>query len=80
MFDTVKSASKAAAAVTTDAHQFPRLGSTTMSTISSSSSGPRISSFPLGRSRGPSSIFPSLDSAGQSDSDASLLTDLEEYP
>ncbi|XP_008214417.1 trafficking kinesin-binding protein milt isoform X3 [Nasonia vitripennis] len=80
VFETVKSASRASANTTTDGHQFPRLGSMTTSTLSSSSFGPRMSSTMQGRGRHVGSTFPSLDSTGHSDSEGSLLTDSEDYP
>lgn len=79
VFETVKSASRVAN-MSGDAHQFPRLGSMTTSTISSQSSGPRMSSTLHSRRHHGGSGFPSLDSAGQSDSEGSLLTDCEDYP
>ena len=80
VFDTVKSASRVATAIVTENHQFPRLGSMTTSTLSSSSSGPRMSSILQAKSKNYNSSFPNLDSAGQSDSEGSLATDSEEYP
>lgn len=60
-----------------DANQFPRIGSMTTSTLSSGSTGPRMS---CGQVRPLASAFPSLDSAGHSDSEGSLITDSEDYP
>ncbi|XP_066587033.1 trafficking kinesin-binding protein milt isoform X2 [Prorops nasuta] len=72
VFETVRSASRNA---TSDANQFPRIGGMTTSTLSSGSTGPRMSCGQI-RSHG----YPHLDSAGQSDSEGSLVTDSEEYP
>lgn len=60
-----------------DPNQFPRIGSMTTSTLSSSSAGPRMS---CGQVRPHASAYPSLDSAGHSDSEGSLLTESEDYP
>lgn len=49
----------------------------TTSTLSSSSVGPRMS---CGQVRPQASTFPSLDSAGHSESDGSLLIETEDYP
>ncbi|XP_046424677.1 trafficking kinesin-binding protein milt isoform X2 [Neodiprion lecontei] len=78
VFETVRSASRASYAGSMDANQFPRIGSMTTSTLSSGSSGPRMSCGALRPVA--SSGFPSLDSTGHSDSEGSLLTDSEEYP
>lgn len=59
-----------------DPNQFPRLGSMTTSTLSSSSAGPRMS---CGQIRPQVSTFPSLDSTGHSESEGSLLAE-EDYP
>nr|XP_033323958.1 trafficking kinesin-binding protein milt isoform X1 [Megalopta genalis]XP_033323959.1 trafficking kinesin-binding protein milt isoform X1 [Megalopta genalis]XP_033323960.1 trafficking kinesin-binding protein milt isoform X1 [Megalopta genalis]XP_033323961.1 trafficking kinesin-binding protein milt isoform X1 [Megalopta genalis]XP_033323962.1 trafficking kinesin-binding protein milt isoform X1 [Megalopta genalis] len=74
VFETVRSASRNSYAA--DNNQFPRIGSMTTSTLSTGSTGPRMS---CGQIRPPASTFPSLDS-GHSDSEGSLLTDSEEYP
>lgn len=68
VFETVRSASRVS---TQDSSQFPRIGLMTTSTMSTGSSGPRMSCGPI---RG------YLDSAGQSDSEGSLIVDPEEYP
>lgn len=60
-----------------DPNQFPRLGSMTTSTLSSSSAGPRMS---CGQIRPQASTFPSLDSTGNSESEGSLLAESEDYP
>ncbi|XP_012262795.2 trafficking kinesin-binding protein milt isoform X3 [Athalia rosae] len=78
VFETVRTASRASYAGSVDANQFPRLGSMTTSTLSSGSSGPRMSCGALRPIA--SSGFPSLDSTGHSDSEGSLLTDSEDYP
>ncbi|XP_015586162.1 trafficking kinesin-binding protein milt isoform X2 [Cephus cinctus] len=75
VFETVRSASRASFA--TDG-QFPRIGSMTTSTLSSGSSGLRMSCGPIRPHH--STGFPSLDSTGHSDSEGSLLTDSEDYP
>ncbi|XP_033229928.1 trafficking kinesin-binding protein milt [Belonocnema kinseyi] len=85
VFETVRSASRSSFGAPSDVQQFPRLGSMTTSTHSSGSSGPRMSLGPQTRTRTRglprvASGFPSLDSAGYSDSEGSLLTDSEEYP
>ncbi|XP_044585122.1 trafficking kinesin-binding protein milt isoform X1 [Cotesia glomerata] len=77
VFETVRSASRVSYSGP-DANQFPRIGSMTTSTLSSGTTGPRMSSGPFKPQLG--SGFPSLDSTGQSDSEGSLLTDSEEYP
>ncbi|XP_076292814.1 trafficking kinesin-binding protein milt isoform X2 [Lasioglossum baleicum] len=74
VFETVRSASRNSYAG--DSNQFPRIGSMTTSTLSSGSTGPRMS---CGQIRPTGSMFPSLDS-GHSDSEGSLITDSEEYP
>ncbi|XP_043461504.1 trafficking kinesin-binding protein milt isoform X2 [Leptopilina heterotoma] len=83
VFETVRSASRTSFSVS-ESQQFPRLGSMTTSTLSTGSSGPRMSLGPQmrGRSRGMpgASTFVSLDSTGHSDSEGSLITDSEEYP
>lgn len=76
MFETVRSASRATYAGT-DPNQFPRIGSMTTSTLSSSSVGPRMSCKQV---RPQTSTFPSLDSTGHSESDGSLLMETEDYP
>ncbi|XP_017893664.2 trafficking kinesin-binding protein milt isoform X2 [Ceratina calcarata] len=76
VFETVRSASRGKP-YPVDTNQFPRIGSMTTSTLSSSSTGPRMSSK---QTRALTSIFPSLESTGRSDSESSLLTDSEEYP
>ncbi|XP_043283316.1 trafficking kinesin-binding protein milt isoform X2 [Venturia canescens] len=78
VFETVRSASRTSYGGP-DANQFPRIGSMTTSTLSSSSMGPRVSSIPQQRMHVPTG-FPSLDSTGHSDSEGSLITDSEEYP
>ncbi|XP_076665921.1 trafficking kinesin-binding protein milt isoform X2 [Andrena cerasifolii] len=75
VFETVRSASRSSYAV--DNNQFPRIGSMTTSTLSSGSTGPRMS---CGQIRPMASTFPSLDSTGHSDSEGSLITDFEDYP
>ncbi|XP_031848218.1 trafficking kinesin-binding protein milt isoform X2 [Nomia melanderi] len=75
VFETVRSASRNSYGV--DGNQFPRIGSMTTSTLSSGFSGPRMS---CGQIRPTASTFPSLDSAGHSDSEGSLITDSEDYP
>lgn len=60
-----------------DSNQFPKIGSMATSTLSTNSAGPRMSSR---QTRPQASAFPSFDSAGQSDSEGSLLTDTEDYP
>ncbi|XP_029052654.2 trafficking kinesin-binding protein milt isoform X2 [Osmia bicornis bicornis] len=75
VFETVRSASRNSYAA--DNNQFPRIGSMTTSTLSSGSTGPRMS---CGQIRPLGSMYPSLDSTGQSDSEGSLITDSEEYP
>ncbi|XP_015433949.1 PREDICTED: trafficking kinesin-binding protein milt isoform X1 [Dufourea novaeangliae] len=75
VFETVRSASRNSYGV--DGNQFPRIGSMTTSTLSSGSAGPRMS---CGQIRPIASTFPSLDSAGHSDSEGSLITDSEDYP
>ncbi|PBC27437.1 Trafficking kinesin-binding protein milt [Apis cerana cerana] len=76
VFETVRSASRSTS-YPVDANQFPRIGSMTVSTLSSGSAGPRMS---CGQIRPMASTFPSLDSTGHSDSEGSLLTDSEDYP
>lgn len=76
VFETVRSASRNTS-YPVDANQFPRIGSMTVSTLSSGSAGPRMS---CGQIRPMASTFPSLDSTGHSDSEGSLLTDSEDYP
>ncbi|XP_006624078.2 trafficking kinesin-binding protein milt isoform X1 [Apis dorsata] len=76
VFETVRSASRSTS-YPVDANQFPRIGSMTVSTLSSGSAGPRMS---CGQIRPVASTFPSLDSTGHSDSEGSLLTDSEDYP
>lgn len=76
VFETVRSASRASYAGM-DPNQFPRIGSMTTSTLSSGSTGPRMS---CGQVRPHASTFPSLDSTGHSDSEGSLLTESEDYP
>ncbi|XP_051155858.1 trafficking kinesin-binding protein milt isoform X4 [Leptopilina boulardi] len=84
VFETVRSASRTSFSATSESQQFPRLGSMTTSTLSSGSSGPRMSLGPQMRSRTRgmpgASTFLSLDSTGHSDSESSLITDSEEYP
>ncbi|XP_011505955.1 PREDICTED: trafficking kinesin-binding protein milt isoform X2 [Ceratosolen solmsi marchali] len=80
VFSTIKNASRNSTNSNADGMQFPRIGSMTTSTISSSSLGPRMSSTLQGRSKNARSTFPSLDSTGHSDSEGSLLTDSEDYP
>ena len=83
MFETVRSASRSYNTMS-ESQQFPRLGSMTTSTLSSGSTGPRMSLGPhmRTRTRGIPGVsgFPSLDSTGHSDSEGSFLTDSEEYP
>jgi len=74
VFETVRSASRASYV---DPNQFPRIGSMTTSTLSSNSGGPRMS---CGQIRPQGSMYPSLDSAGHSESEGSLLTESEDYP
>ncbi|XP_076651595.1 trafficking kinesin-binding protein milt isoform X2 [Halictus rubicundus] len=74
VFETVRSASRNSYGV--DSNQFPRIGSMTTSTLSSGSTGPRMS---CGQIRPTGSMFPSLDS-GHSDSEGSLITEADEYP
>ncbi|KAH0956068.1 hypothetical protein HN011_011824 [Eciton burchellii] len=74
VFETVRSASRASYV---DPNQFPRIGSMTTSTLSSNSAGPRMS---CGQIRPQGSMYPSLDSAGHSESEGSLLIELEDYP
>ncbi|XP_011297329.1 trafficking kinesin-binding protein milt isoform X2 [Fopius arisanus] len=69
VFETVRSVSRVSS--TQDSNQFPRIGSMTTSTLSTGSNGPRMSCGPIRRY---------LDSAGQSDSEGSLIADPEEYP
>lgn len=76
MFETVRSASRASY-TGMDPNQFPRIGSMTTSTLSSSSAGPRMS---CGQIRPQATAFPSLDSAGHSESEGSLIIDSEDYP
>ncbi|XP_043797133.1 trafficking kinesin-binding protein milt isoform X2 [Apis laboriosa] len=76
VFETVRSASRSTS-YPVDANQFPRIGSMTVSTLSSGSAGLRMS---CGQIRPVASTFPSLDSTGHSDSEGSLLTDSEDYP
>ncbi|XP_011251147.1 trafficking kinesin-binding protein milt isoform X5 [Camponotus floridanus] len=76
VFETVRTASRASYAGM-DPNQFPRLGSMTTSTLSSSSAGPRMS---CGQIRPQASTFPSLDSTGHSESEGSLLAESEDYP
>lgn len=76
MFETVRSASRATYAGM-DPNQFPRIGSMTTSTLSSSSVGPRMS---CGQIRPQASTFPSLDSSGHSENEGSLLIETEDYP
>ncbi|CAK9807373.1 Trafficking kinesin-binding protein milt [Anthophora plagiata] len=76
VFETVRSASRNTTCAV-DGNQFPRLGSMTTSTLSTGSTGPRMS---CGQIRPMVSTFPSLDSAGHSDSEGSLITDSEDYP
>ncbi|CAK9814650.1 Trafficking kinesin-binding protein milt [Anthophora quadrimaculata] len=76
VFETVRSASRNTTCAV-DGNQFPRLGSMTTSTLSSGSTGPRMS---CGQIRPMVSTFPSLDSTGHSDSEGSLITDSEDYP
>ncbi|XP_050464137.1 trafficking kinesin-binding protein milt isoform X2 [Cataglyphis hispanica] len=76
VFETVRNASRASYAGM-DPNQFPRLGSMTTSTLSSSSAGPRMS---CGQIRPQASTFPSLDSTGNSESEGSLLAESEDYP
>lgn len=77
VFETVRSASRVSH-TGMDPNQFPRLGSMTTSTLSSSSAGPRMS---CGQLRPQTSMFPSLDSTGHSEeSEESLLTESEDYP
>ena len=54
-----------------DANQFPRIGSMTVSTLSSSSTGPRMS---CGQPR-PVASIPGVDSTAHSDSE-----EFEDYP
>ncbi|XP_003704554.2 trafficking kinesin-binding protein milt isoform X2 [Megachile rotundata] len=75
VFETVRSASRNS--YTVESNQFPRIGSMTTSTLSSGSTGPRMS---CGQIRPITSMYPSLDSTGHSDSEGSLITDSEEYP
>ncbi|XP_043512354.1 trafficking kinesin-binding protein milt isoform X2 [Frieseomelitta varia] len=75
VFETVRNVSRNASCP--DASQFPRIGSMTVSTLSSGFTGPRMS---CGQVRPIKSIFPSLDSTGHSDSEGSLITDSEDYP
>ncbi|XP_057331785.1 trafficking kinesin-binding protein milt isoform X2 [Microplitis mediator] len=77
VFETVRSASRVSYGGP-DANQFPRIGSMTTSTLSSGTTGPRMSCGPFKSQM--TSGFPSLDSTGQSDSEGSLLTDSEDYP
>ncbi|XP_011140352.1 trafficking kinesin-binding protein milt isoform X1 [Harpegnathos saltator] len=77
VFETVRSASRASHVTSMDPNHFPRIGSMTTSTLSSSSAGPRMS---CGQVRPHASTYPSLDSAGHSDSEGSLLTESEDYP
>ncbi|XP_063973168.1 trafficking kinesin-binding protein milt isoform X2 [Diachasmimorpha longicaudata] len=69
VFETVRSATRISSAQ--DSNQFPRIGLMTTSTVSTGSSGPRMSCGP---------IPGYLDSAGQSDTEGSLIADHEEYP
>ncbi|XP_014468694.1 PREDICTED: trafficking kinesin-binding protein milt isoform X2 [Dinoponera quadriceps] len=77
VFETVRTASRASHVTGMDPNQFPRIGSMTTSTLSSSSAGPRMS---CGQVRPQVSTYPSLDSTGHSDSEGSLLTESEDYP
>ncbi|XP_071877020.1 trafficking kinesin-binding protein milt isoform X3 [Bombus fervidus] len=70
VFETVRSASRNTS-YPADANQFPRIGSMTVSTLSSSSTGPRMS---CGQPR-PVASIPAVDSTGQSDSE-----EFEDYP
>lgn len=76
VFETVRSAARPGYS---DANQFPRIGgSMTTSTLSTMGGGPRMSCGPM--RPGMASGFPSLDSAGQSDSEGSVIMDSDEYP
>ncbi|XP_068986899.1 trafficking kinesin-binding protein milt isoform X4 [Bombus flavifrons] len=70
VFETVRSASRNTS-YPADANQFPRIGSMTVSTLSSSSTGPRMS---CGRPRPVASIF-GVDSTAHCDSE-----EFEDYP
>lgn len=70
VFETVRSASRNTS-YPADANQFPRIGSMTVSTISNSSTGPRMS---CGQPR-PVASIPGVDSTGHSDSE-----EFEDYP
>jgi len=74
VFETVRSASRVSCV---DPNQFPRIGSMTTSTLSSNSAGPRMSCGQI-RPQAVSSMYPSLDSAGESE--GSLFTESEDYP
>ncbi|XP_076640016.1 trafficking kinesin-binding protein milt isoform X2 [Colletes latitarsis] len=76
VFETVRSASRSSYGID-GGNQFPRIGSMTTSTLSTGSTGPRMS---CGQFRPMTSVFPSLDSTGHSDSEGSLITDSEDYP
>ncbi|XP_076482083.1 trafficking kinesin-binding protein milt isoform X2 [Bombus vancouverensis nearcticus] len=70
VFETVRSASRNTS-YPADANQFPRIGSMTVSTLSSSSTGPRMS---CGQPR-PVASVPGVDSIAHSDSE-----EFEDYP
>ncbi|XP_043253897.1 trafficking kinesin-binding protein milt isoform X1 [Colletes gigas] len=76
VFETVRSASRSSYGID-GGNQFPRIGSMTTSTLSTGSTGPRMSCRQF---RPMTSVFPSLDSTGHSDSEGSLITDSEDYP
>lgn len=83
VFETVRSASRGMTIAENTESAFPRIGSMTTSTMSTGSTGPRVSSMYMQGHRvhkTRDSAFPSFDSAGQSDSEGSLMTDSEDYP